>query len=69
MSTGRWATTLLMESFKAASSIRRRIFRARDSTERTLPEPAQRGQVSREASFREGRRRWRDISSNPKREI
>ena len=36
---------------------------------RTVPRPSQRGQVSCAVSPRDKRKRWRDISSNPKREI
>src|SRR3546814_18315766 len=40
-----------------------------DSASRITPVPLQRGQVMCEPSFRAGRRRWRDSSIRPKREI
>ena len=42
---------------------------ASDSTLRMLPMPLQRGQTMLVDSPSEGRRRWRDISSRPKREM
>ena len=42
---------------------------ARDLVSRMVPWPVQRGQTIALVSPREGRRRWRDISSRPKREI
>ena len=53
----------------ASSWMMRNIDSARDSTSRMLPWPLQRGQVIALVSPSEGRRRWRDISSKPKREM
>ena len=56
-------------SLAASSSIRRKIDSEREGRSRTTPVPLQRGQTCPDVSPREGRRRWRDISINPKREI
>ena len=56
-------------SFIASSSIRRRMERARDSTLRIEPSPLQRGQATWIDSPSDGRRRWRDISNRPNREM
>ena len=47
----------------------RMIDKASDSMSRIVPWPLQRGHVSERVSPSEGRKRWRDISSSPKREI
>ena len=67
-STGTCATTCAVLSLRASSPISRRMARAMDSTPRMLPMPVQRGQVRWLESLKEGRRRWRDISSRPKRD-
>ena len=56
-------------SFAASSSIKRKIERERDGKSRTIPVPLQRGQTCPEVSPKEGRKRWRDISIKPKREM
>ena len=58
-----------MLSLIASSSIKRKIDKAIDSLERIVPWPLQRGHGPWLASPSEGRKRWRDISSKPKREI
>ena len=68
-STGSSARIRSVFSFIASSSRIRRMDRARDSTPRMVPWPLQRGQTSWLDSPREGRRRWRDISIRPKREM
>jgi hypothetical protein len=68
-SMGRCATTRAVESFIAASSMTRNTDRARDSTPRMVPWPLQRGQTIWLNSSSEGRRRCRDISSNPNLEM
>ena len=67
--TGRWAMMRSVLSFIASSSMMRRMDRASDSTPRILPWPWQRGQTLVVESPSEGRSRWRDISSSPKREM
>ncbi len=52
-----------------SSSIKRRIDNANDSTPRTCPVPLQRGQTPWLVSPIDGRKRWRDISNKPKREM
>ena len=66
---GTRARTSAVRSFSASSSIKRKIARDRDSTSRIMPWPLQRGQTTPLLSPNDGRRRWRDISSKPKREI
>ena len=68
-STGSWTTTWAVFSFIASSSTRRSTERLSDSTLRTRPSPAQRGQTIWLDSPSDGRRRWRDISIRPKREM
>ena len=68
-STGTWAITLPVFSFIASSSMMRSTASASDSTPRMVPWPLQRGQTSWLDSPSEGRSRWRDISSRPKREM
>ena len=61
--------TCLVFSFKASSSIKRKIERDKLSLSRTLPVPWQRGQTWCDDSPKEGLKRWRDISNKPKREM
>ncbi|MCY1539647.1 hypothetical protein D9M68_752440 [compost metagenome] len=68
-STGTWACTAAVFSFIASSCSRRSTCSALDSASRITPVPLQRGQVMCEPSFRAGRRRWRDSSIRPKRDI
>ena len=68
-STGTSATSLEVESFIASSSSTRSTVSAVERRLRIVPTPSQRGQRSWLNSAKEGRRRWRDISSKPKREM
>ena len=61
--------TFAVRSLRASSPTSRSTASARDSTLRTLPAPLQRGQTDCVDSSSDGRRRWRDSSSRPKREI
>ncbi len=58
-----------VRSLRVSSAIKRRMASASDSTLRMWPMPLQRGQVWWAESPSDGRRRCRDISSSPKREI
>ena len=69
VSTGRCTCTAAVFSFIACSWTMRSTESAEDWTLRTCPVPSQRGQTRLEDSPSEGRSRWRDISSSPKREI
>ena len=60
--------TRAVRSLRASSPIRRSTESVIDSTLRMLPMPTQRGQTMWLDSPSEGRRRWRDISSRPKRD-
>jgi hypothetical protein len=66
---GNWQMTLAVRSLRASSPTRRSTASANDSTLRILPAPLQRGHTDCVDSSSEGRRRCRDISSKPKREI
>ena len=68
-STGNCAITLAVRSLRASSPISRNTASESDSTLRMSPKPSQRGQTRWVDSPSDGRRRWRDISSRPKREI
>ena len=68
-STGTTARTSPVRSLAASSCSRRRMARPRDFVSRIVPCPVQRGQTMALVSPKEGRKRWRDISSNPKREM
>ena len=61
--------TFAVRSLRASSPTSRRIASASDSTLRMLPAPLQRGQIDCVDSSSDGRRRCRDISSRPNREI
>ena len=52
-----------------SSSIIRSTDNANDSVPRTVPWPLHLGQTLLAESPKEGRKRWRDISSKPNREI
>ena len=67
--TGTCTTIRAVCSFMASSSMIRRMDRANDSVPRMVPWPSQRGQIICTDSPSDGRRRCRDISSRPKREI
>ena len=69
MGTGTMARTPALRSFSVSSSRIRRTERARERTLRITPCPVHRGQMMAVVSSREGRRRCRDISMRPKREI
>ena len=69
ISTGTCATTRRTFSFSASSSISRSTASALDSTVRIKPWPLQRGHTCWLDSPSDGRRRWRDISNRPKREM
>ena len=58
-----------VKSFRASSPIILKIVNANDSTLRILPIPVQRGHINWLDSPSAGRKRCRDISSNPKRLI
>ena len=66
---GRKARISALICFRASSSTMRMTASADDSTSRMVPRPAHLGQTMPLVSPREGRRRWRDISIKPKREI
>ena len=68
-SKGTTALTSSVWSLAASSSIRRNKERLKERMSRTIPVPTQRGHTWPLVSPREGRKRWRDISSRPKREI
>ena len=67
--TGSTARIWALRSFIASSSIKRSTDSDRERTSRMVPCPLQRGHTTPLVSPREGRRRWRDISIKPKREI
>ncbi len=67
--TGTTALISALRSFFASSSIMRRMDRERDLVLRIVPCPEHRGQTLEDVSSRDGRKRWRDISSRPKRDI
>ena len=69
MLTGNTTLISAERSLLASSLIKRIIDRARDATSRILPWPLQRGQTMPEVSPKDGRKRWRDISIKPNREI
>ena len=66
---GTTARTMELRCFSASSSIILRIAKASDLTSLIRPCPLHLGHNSEEISPSEGRRRWRDISSNPNRDI
>ena len=63
------ARTSPVVSLFASSSTKRRIESAIDFVARMVPWPAQRGHTLALVSPNEGRKRWRDISNRPKREM
>ena len=67
--TGTMALISRLNSFCASSSTRRRIDSASERVPRMVPCPLHRGQVLDMVSSREGRKRCRDISRRPKREM
>ena len=69
MLTGSTTRISAERSLLASSLIKRMMDKASDATSRMLPWPLQRGQTMPEVSPNEGRKRWRDISIKPKREI
>jgi len=60
--------TFTVRSLRASSPMRRSNASASESTLRIVPMPLQRGQAMLVDSPIEGRRRWRDSSSRPKRD-